>query len=235
MHFFILFGIQGDLGSIIIAADMFHPGAAGAADHKATRQQHVPPAFSDGLRLPGEQGLVNLHLARRHDGVGTNLTAHAQHQDIIQHQLLHRHRLLPPVPQRHRLGHGNQGQLLHHPLGADLLHNADPAVDKNNDQKQQVFISAHQRDAGGQCEVEQVEQGQGIVPYNLPHGLGVVAGLYVTKPPRFLLPDLLGGQPHVRIGAQARGILFCHARTGLSYHTVIDYSTALDKYPLRAA
>ena len=41
MHFFILFGIQGDLGSIIIAADMFHPGQAPAADHKAAGQQQI--------------------------------------------------------------------------------------------------------------------------------------------------------------------------------------------------
>ena len=70
-----LLGLQSEAGGVGLGA---HPGEhrpAAARHHKAARQQLVPRRLGDGVRLAGDEGLVDLEGARDHHRVRRDLAA----------------------------------------------------------------------------------------------------------------------------------------------------------------
>ena len=132
--------------------------------------------------LPGEQGLVGLDLAVQDQGVRRNLYPPLQREHVPQHQLLHRKLPYFTIPQDAGLWGGQHGNLLHQPLGVELLDNPNGGVQGDDQDKQQVGPRPHQGQGGGDEDIEQVEQGAYIFPDDLTGGLRDGRGRGVAAP-----------------------------------------------------
>ncbi len=182
---------------------MLHLGVNAAADHKAAREQAVPRPLENGVRFPGDEGLVDLALPGGDDSVGTDLVPRREHQDVVQNHLLHGDLLFHALPQDSGLGGGDDGELVQGALGPDALEGADEDVGENNPQEHRAAEGAHQDDRGGQGKVEDVEEGEHVLPDDLALGFGFDAADAVVQALLHPLPHLLSREAHPRVGVEA--------------------------------
>ena len=80
-----------ELARVRVGADPRRLEPAGPGDDDAARQHFVARRLGDRIRLAGEQRLVELEpVGRGHDAVGRDLVARAQHDEVVEHDLLDR-------------------------------------------------------------------------------------------------------------------------------------------------
>ena len=160
--------LSGDFGSVVIAAHVDDLRTALSADDRAAGEQRIPRLLQNGVRLTSQEGLVDLHRALHHCGIGANLLTAVQQQDVLQFDLLHGDLLHLAVSHHLCLGRRKQGELLNQTLCLDLLRNANNGIERNDKNKEQVgpCVNVHQRN--GDEQIQQVEQRTDVFPQNLP-------------------------------------------------------------------
>ena len=123
------------------------------ADNKAAGKQCIARPFYNGVGFTRKQGLVDLALPVGHHGVGADLVARGQQQDVVQHHLLDGDALALAPPQHVGLGGGDEGQLVDGALGPDALEGPDEDVGEDDPHEQGAPGGAHQDHRQGQSEV----------------------------------------------------------------------------------
>ena len=189
---------RGNPGNVIPVRDAVGPRAAGARDDEAAGQKQVARLFEYRVRLAGDERLVDLALAGKDDAVGADLTAVGKGQHVVQHNLVDGQRKLFAVADNRYLRLREEGELVDHALGADLLKNADGGVAEHNADEQSVFIGADRQNGDGQQQIDDVEQRQQVVAEDARVGLRLYAGVFVAQP----FVPALGG---LRVGQSAVG------------------------------
>ena len=110
--------------------------------------------------------------------------------EVVHHKLRGRDHTLAPGPNDADLLLGEDGQLVDHALGADLLRHADEEVGRHDEHEQHVAVLAGQEHQQRQGQVDAVEQRQGMLGDDLAHGLGAHVGVGVHAAGRHALGDL---------------------------------------------
>ena len=92
-----LAGLFGELGGVGFPADLGGPVRAAARDDEAARHHLVAGVLRDRVGLAGEQGLVDLEVGVLDDlAVDDDLVAGPQFDDVVEHDLVGRHRAAVP-------------------------------------------------------------------------------------------------------------------------------------------
>ena len=122
--------LQRQAGDVAVRADLREPRAALSAHDEAAREQLIARRLADLVRFAGNQRLVHSAFARNDHGVGIDLVARREHDDLIAHHLGGRERLLLPVGDG--LRRREHGELFERLLRPQLLHDADHGVHDHN-------------------------------------------------------------------------------------------------------
>ena len=157
---------------------------------KAAAHELIAGTLVDRVALAGEQALVHMALARDNDRVGRDLVSPAQADQVVEHELVELEFDLPIIANRDGAFRGEQRELVHHALGAQGLHDTDARVEKHDPQEGQVLPSASQDDERGQDDIDQVEQGAGVLDDEFLDRLGLELGVDVDLALRDALGDL---------------------------------------------
>ena len=128
MHGFCLFCLLGQLGGIAVTAHTEDSGTAGAADNRTAGQQGIACLFVDCIRFAGEQGLVDLDAAVCDNGIGADLVAAFQEQNILFLHFCNGNRVQFAVSFNLGVRLGQKRQLFDQPLGFQFLCNTDDGV-----------------------------------------------------------------------------------------------------------
>ena len=129
-------------------------------------------------------------LARDNDRVGRDLVSPTQSDQVVEHELIELKLDLLTIADRDGALGGEQRELVHHALGAQGLHDADARVEEHDPQEGQVLPGASQDDERGQDDVDQVEQGAGVLDDEFLDRLGLELGVDVDLALRDALGDL---------------------------------------------
>ena len=135
--------------------------------HDATAgEQPVTGRLYDGFGLAGRDGFVDLQPPFLPNAVGADGIACGQHRRVTLAKLLRADALLLAAAHDRHGRLRQQRQPLNLPLGADLLHNADGGVDKNDENEQKIPPRADSRQCNGDHQIQRVEAGANVVPQN---------------------------------------------------------------------
>ena len=147
-----------------------HPSPA--CQYHGARLDGVAFGFFHRVSLAGDQGFVHPQLPAAEDTVGADLISLGKFRDVIPDDLFGRDLLLFPIPNdRHGPG-GTQRQLIHGPLGPDLLHDTNNGIDDGHHQKAHIHDRRAPHDQHGcQDHEDQVEEGKAVGQYDLLFGL----------------------------------------------------------------
>jgi hypothetical protein len=182
-----------------VRADPSGGEGTGSGDHETARQHRVAGPHSDRVGLAGQQRLIDLQPVHHNDiTVDGHRDAATEQDHVPGHELLRRHGGLDAVAAHPHRGSLQQRQRVQRALGADFLHDADRAVDHDDQTEQTVLERAEHQHHGQQHPDDRVEPGQHIGPYNRPSATAGPGGDHVAlagpPPPR----DLAGAQPPQR-------------------------------------
>ena len=133
---------------------MDHLGAQQSRVDKAAAHELGAGLFLDEVALACEQALVNERLARHHHGVGGNLVAAPEANDVVEHDLVQVELHLGTVTHRNGLFGGKQRKLVDHALGTHGLNDADSGIQKHHEQERQVLKRPGQQDQNRQNHVD---------------------------------------------------------------------------------
>ena len=133
---------------------MDHAGAQQARVDKAAAHELGARLFLDEVALASQQALVDERLARHHHGVGGNLVAAPQADDVVEHDLVQVELHLGAVAHRDGLLRGEQRELVDHLFGAHGLDDADGGVEEHHEQKRQVLKRTGHNDQNRQNHVD---------------------------------------------------------------------------------
>ena len=136
---FDVLGLVVDLGHVVVGANMDHAGAQQARVDKAAAHELGAGLLFDEIALARQQALVHECLTRNHHGVGGNLVAAPQANDIVEHDLVQVELYLGAVAHRDGLLRGEQRKLIDHLLGAHGLNDADGGIQKHHEQEREVL------------------------------------------------------------------------------------------------
>ena len=173
---------------------MLHLGGTVSADNKAAGKQCIARPFYNGVGFTRKQGLVDLAFPCYHNGVGTNLVAGGQQQNIIQDDLFYPHMQVLAAPHDSGFWGGDQGELVDGTFGTDALEGANDGVGNDDAHKQGVPVRAHQDDGHGQKKVQDVEKGDQVFTDDLPFRFRLDAGVAVVKALLYSQLDLFRGE-----------------------------------------
>ena len=164
-----LFGVKRQARDKRFVPDLFQPRVTGAGDHEAARQQRVALAFHDFIRLAGDQRFVDLRLAADDDGVGADLVACSEENNVVDDELFGFHGGFRAVADDGGLRLGQQRQLVQRFFGVQLLNDADDRIDEDDDEEGQVVKRPDGDQRRGQNEKDKVKIGKDVAEDNLPH------------------------------------------------------------------
>ena len=179
-----------DARDVVVGADMDHTCVHEPRIDEAAAHELIAGTLVNRVALTGEQALVHVALARDNDRVGRDLVSPAQADQVVEHELVELEFDLPIVANRDGALRGEQCELVHHALGAQGLHDADTSVEEHDPQKGQVLPGAGQDDERGQDDVDEVEQGAGVLDDEFLDRLGLELGVDVDLALRDALGDL---------------------------------------------
>ena len=100
--------------------------------------------------------------------------------------------------------HRYQRQLIHRPLGTQLLKNADHRIADHHAQKAHVGKAAHHGQKKSQHHKNQVEKGEDIFPYDLGFCFGGRGDLPVIQPCCHTLCSLFRRKAGLQVGRKGR-------------------------------
>ena len=209
----VLLRAGGKLCGVGVGAHLGQLNPGPARDHEGAGLQGIAGPLDDGIGLACDEGLIHLNFPGAHQGVGTDLVSGGQLHDVVPDQQAGSD--LHPAALSYDLGRMfcHQRQLIHGPLGADLLDGANGSVGNGNHQEHHVFVGSGNHQQDSQNEKNQVKKGEGIFANDLPLGFGGgLAGVIgpATGTPRL---DLSLGEAQVGVCFQNReraaGCGFC--------------------------
>ena len=119
---------MGEFGRVVFLADVFDLNAAFATDDEGAGQHVVAAGLVDGVGLAGQKRLVGLDLAVQQHGVGADLAAGVEHDDVVAHEFLDGELLDFPVAHDGGARGGEQGELLDELFRTQLLDDADQRI-----------------------------------------------------------------------------------------------------------
>ena len=117
-----------------------------------------------------------------HDGVGGDLVARGEHENVIEHDLAHGDLADDAIAQHAGLGSVEHGKPTQRELGPKLLRHADHDVGDHEESEQRVLpVAQHeqQREAAAHDQVEEREQ---VGLHDAPERAARVAGHHVGLP-----------------------------------------------------
>ena len=165
--------LEGQPGNVAVFAHGGQACAAAAGDDKTAGHQFGSFFFGHLIRLTRQQGLIYLDLAGQHHGVGRDLIAGTQLDNVVDYQIFGQD--LPPFRVTNDLGvdRVHDIQLVQHLLGAKLLHNTDQGIADNDTHEHHVPVGSHDRQQHRQDHENHIKIGQGIASDDFLDGPGV--------------------------------------------------------------
>ena len=133
---------------------MDHAGAQQARIDKAAAHKLGAGLLLNEIALARQQALVDERLARNHHGVGGNLVAASQTNNVVEHDLVQVELHLDAIAHRNGLLGGQQRKLVNHPLGTHGLDDADRRVQEHHEQERQVLERPGQQNQNRQNHVD---------------------------------------------------------------------------------
>ena len=133
---------------------MDHAGAQQARVDKAAAHELGAGLLLNEVALARQQALVNECLARHHHGIGGDLVAAPQANDVVKHDLVQVELHLGAVTHGNSLLGGEQCELVDHLFGAHGLDDADGGVEEHHEQKRQVLKRTGHNDQNRQDNVD---------------------------------------------------------------------------------
>ena len=169
---FVLGGLGGELVGEALEADLLGLVVAAAGHAETAREQGIAGMFGHEVRLAGEQRLVDLHAALAdHGSVDHHLVAGVEVEDVAEHHLGRVEVLHPALAHHARLGAHEDGDAVHHALGADLLDEADDGVGEDDeDDDESVERLAEGQQHGAQHVEQVVDEVEDVVAHDAPVG-----------------------------------------------------------------
>ncbi len=238
-----LAGLLGEPGRVRIAADL--RGAVGAAARRDETAGEDPRAefLVHGVGLAGEQRFVEFEsLGLDDDAVDHRLVAGSEFDDVVEHHVVRRQLGHHPVAADEGLGLADDREPVEGPLGADLLHDADGAVEDDQQAEHAVDDRSGGQDDGQQDAEDRVDAGEDVGADDLSDRPRRPVRHVVGGAPGHPFGDLLGGQtqrdvPRVGRGhsclvGDRGGLLCCHGKqakppVAIHPHTVTRLATRL--------
>ena len=207
---FDVLGLVINFGHVVVGPDMNHAGAQQARVDKAAAHKLGTGLFLNKVTLARKQALVDERLARNNHGVGGDLVAASQANDVVEHDLVQVELHLGAVAHSDGLLGGQQRELIDHLLGAHGLNDADSGVQEHNEQERQILKRTGQDDQERQDHVDQIEQRAKVLDDELFDRLGLELHVAV---------DLASGNAFLDFGGRKStlDIRSCHTT---SHHVV---------------
>ena len=106
-----------DLCNIVIGAYMDHASINKAGINKAAAHELGCGLFANQVAFAGKKAFVDLGITRNNDGVGGNLVASAQADDIVENDLVQIHLKLRTIANDRRALACKERKLIDHTLG----------------------------------------------------------------------------------------------------------------------
>ena len=160
-------GLLRQARDVGIRADVRQLRAAHAADDEAARQELVAGVFLDLIRFARDERLVDVAALGRDHGVGIDLVAGGEDDDVVAHELRGVHGHAPAVAHGDGLGGRENVELVECFLRADLLNDADGSVDDDDAHERQVQPLLHRDHAQRQQEKQHIKIGKDIAQDDL--------------------------------------------------------------------
>ena len=183
-------GLGADAGRIALAADLGHLVADGAGLDEGAGEHLGARGLLDVVALAREQALVQKRRARHDLAVSRHLVAVRDDDEVPRHDLGDRDgTLLSPAKDADVLRR-EDGQLVDHALGADLLEDADHEVGEDHDDERHVLDRARREDEDRHGDVDRVEERQRMLREDPADRLGLDVGVRVGEPLRDAVGDL---------------------------------------------
>ena len=201
-------GLRGQPGRIGIHAHLGQPHPAGAGHHKAAGTQGISGQLLYRILFAGDQRFIQQQPAGAYHTVCADLIPGSKLHDIVPNQQIRPDRFPVSFPQGAQLLGSHQGQLVHRPLGPDLLITADGDVAHHHDQKGHILHGGTGDDQ--QCRQHhkhQIEEGQQVFRKNLPLRAGSTLGDAVGPAGCLAKSCFLPAESHLGIRFQNRHFL----------------------------
>ncbi len=132
-------GLVVDLRDVVVGPHVDHARADEARVHEAAAHELGARELADEVALAREKALVHQGLARHDDGVGGDLVAAAETDDVVEDDLVEVDLALGAVAHDGRALAGEERELVDHALGAQRLHRADSGVQEDDEQEAEVL------------------------------------------------------------------------------------------------
>ncbi len=165
-----LLRLSGQARHVGIRADLGHPGPSRTGDHEAAGHELVARLLHDGIRLAGEQRLVDLQRIATDDlAVGDDLAARAELHDVVEHDLVDAELVDLAVADDQRLRGRQHRELVERVLGPQLLDDPDQRVGDDHEAEEGVLPRAAEQHDRQQDPHEQVEAREDVRPDDVRH------------------------------------------------------------------
>ena len=140
--------LTGDLGSVIILANVDYLAASLTRCDKTSGKKLVSFIFLKVVGFTGQQGFINFNAALQHLGICRHLISCFQKKDVIQHQFLRGNGPFFSLTQDHSLALREDGQLIQGFFRPYLLDDSD----------HRVLIGTNQQYHNHKGQVQKVEK-----------------------------------------------------------------------------
>ena len=170
-------GVAHEAGGVAVVAYGGQLSCDLALGQEGTGHEPVSGRPPDGIALTGQQGFIRGAGAVANDGVGGKLISGPEDDQVPQNQIGGRTVGFDAVADRMAGLLLQQPQLVQHGPGPQRLDRSDQRIGENHAQKQHVPPGAHQGQAEGEGEVQQIEEGKEIFPNDLEYGLAGLSAL----------------------------------------------------------
>ena len=206
------FGLVGQAGSIGLCPHMGEHGVTLARDNKAAGEQLAALPFGDFVRLTGDQGLVHLDTAGDHFGIGRNLVAGGEDDQVILYQVAGGDGAFDSISNHLGPWGREEGEGVQFFLGMELLDDADGSVGGHHQEENQLSERAHRDQKTGDDIEDDVKEGEEILQDNPLHRFGGRFWRGVDLASLDPFSNLGGGEARRSLSGGAGGLVQCRHR-----------------------
>ena len=187
-------------------------GVTLARDDKAAGEQLAALPFGDFVRLTGDQGLVHLDTAGDHFGIGRNLVAGGEDDQVILYQVAGGDGAFDPISNHLGPWGREEGEGVQFFLGMELLDDADGSVGGHHQEENQLSERAHRDQKTGDDIEDDVKEGEEVLQDNPLHRFGGRFWRGVDLASLDPFSNLGGGEARRSLSGGAGGLVQCRHR-----------------------
>ena len=185
---------MGQTGSVGLTADPGQLRDAASGRAGTARLEGLAGRLRNGVRLTGQECFVDRDLPRTHDGVGADLVAVLEFDDVVPDQFTGGDFHLPSVANGGHFALREDGQLVDGMLRPQFLDDTDERVRQDDEQERTVLPGAHREHEDGEHDEDAVEVREYVAFDDLGNALRVLFTGHVGIAVLFSFSDLCCSQ-----------------------------------------